>query len=61
MPDIAMCSWRVCPIGDDCYRLQAKPDEVQAYCDFSIEYSAKFRKCKFQIPLLEKGKEPHGN
>jgi len=54
MPDISMCTWKECPIGGNCYRLQAKPDErLQSYCDFSIEYSAKTKRCKFQIPLKE--------
>lgn len=61
MPDISMCTWGECPIGNDCLRLQAKPDEYQVRCDFSVEYNEKTKKCNFQIPLEKRRREPHGN
>lgn len=32
--DITMCASENCPMRDKCYRVQAKADEQQAWCNF---------------------------
>ena len=57
MVDICMCSWKECPIGSNCYRLQAIPDDyLQVYADFKIDFNPKTERCKSMILLKTKGK-----
>ena len=49
MPDISMCTWKDCPLGDTCYRLQAVPSYIQAYADFETEFNKETNTCIHHI------------
>jgi hypothetical protein len=53
MPDISMCKFKECPIGADCFRLQAKPSSYQVWCDFRSEYKDDTRTCWYKLPMKE--------
>lgn len=54
MPDFTLCRFKDCPIGQDCYRLQAKPNSYQPYHDFSNEYDESTNYCWYRIELPTK-------
>ena len=56
MIDIAKCLWLECPIGSDCYRLQAQASVLlQTYADFSDAYSEELKTCAYKITMNRKG------
>lgn len=44
-----MCTWKECPLGDTCYRLQAVPSYIQAYADFETEFNKETNTCIHHI------------
>lgn len=37
MADITMCICNSCPVSEQCYRVKAKSDPYQSYCNFEYE------------------------
>lgn len=56
MIDIALCTWKECPIGSNCYRLKATPGvEYQSYSDFKECFNSDLSVCSYKITMTKKG------
>lgn len=51
MADITMCTNVLCPNAQHCYRVQAEPDERQAYAVFEYTFSADGALCDYYWPM----------
>ena len=53
MADITMCCTICCPLGQSCYRKQARPSLLmQSWAAFAFDYDNKGRaKCENYIPM----------
>jgi len=53
MPDISMCTQRLCPNAESCYRFKAKPSELQSYSQFEYTIDADGVNCEYYWPMPE--------
>lgn len=56
MPDISMCPGTNCPLREDCYRYQAKPDKYYQSYFTEVPYDDFHKDCDFYWKMEEKKK-----